>query len=94
MSERIGAELIDFGLRWAPFGGPCDDDLLVEFGMTSGTYYNRLARALRMRPAVQGGEAAHRSLLDMCYRQEPRSGGFEASTSDPPTPTTSTSPSK
>ncbi|PBC54764.1 hypothetical protein [Rhodococcus sp. ACPA1] len=79
MKEKRGDDLINFALRWAPFGGPHDDDLLVEFGMTSRTYYNRLARALRVRPASEVGEDMHRTLLGLCYRQEPTSYGPEPS---------------
>jgi hypothetical protein len=84
MSEKIGDALIEYALRWAPFGGPHDDDLLVEFGMTSRTYYNRLARALRVRPSVEGGEDIHSALLDLCYQRDPPLTG--------PTPTTSPRP--
>ena len=82
MTESIGEDLINFGSRWAPFGGPRDDDLLVEFGMTPRTYYNRLARALRVRPANEVGEDIHRTLLALCYRRDPPSYGAEPS---PPT---------
>ncbi|MFC9767988.1 hypothetical protein [Rhodococcus jostii] len=52
--------------------------------MTSRTYYNRLARALRMRPSVEVGKDIHSALLDLCYRREPPLTG--------PTPTTSPRP--
>ncbi|AII08245.1 MULTISPECIES: hypothetical protein [Rhodococcus] len=76
MTEKLGDALIDFALRWAPFGGPNDDDLLVEFGMTSRTYYNRLARALRVRPPAEVGEDIHRALLALCYR--PHTTSYES----------------
>ena len=87
MTENIGDDLITYARRWAPFGGPSSDDLLVEFGMTSRTYYNRLARVLRTRPATEIGEDIRHQLLALCYHREPFSSEFESST---PTITTAT----
>ncbi|GAB2633194.1 hypothetical protein GCM10027068_10460 [Prescottella soli] len=34
--------LIDFALRWAPFGGATEEGILVNFGMTTRRFIERL----------------------------------------------------
>ncbi|RYF57726.1 MAG: hypothetical protein EOO27_14680 [Comamonadaceae bacterium] len=34
--------LIDFASLWAPYGGPSEEEILVEFGMTASRFVERL----------------------------------------------------
>lgn len=34
--------IVDFAVRWAPYGGPPAEDILVEFGMSSRRFYQQL----------------------------------------------------
>nr|WP_083849837.1 hypothetical protein [Rhodococcus sp. JVH1] len=34
--------LIEFAIRWAPFGGATDEEILVHFGMTTRRFIERL----------------------------------------------------
>ncbi|WP_179377882.1 hypothetical protein [Rhodococcus sp. ACS1] len=46
---RIDAEsiaLVEFALRWLPFGGPSADDVLVEFGISMLTFAQRIEEIL------------------------------------------------
>jgi len=33
--ERFDRDLLTFVLRWAPYGGPPDDECLIQFGMSA-----------------------------------------------------------
>lgn len=37
------AELLDFALRWYPYGGGTAEDILVEFGISEHEYFRRLS---------------------------------------------------
>ncbi|AZG45955.1 DUF3263 domain-containing protein [Gordonia insulae] len=45
LSTREAAYLLKFAHRWAKFGGPPDDEIFVEFGM-SRARYQQILRAL------------------------------------------------
>ena len=48
-SPKLDAEspaIVDFALRWLPFGGPRADDILVEFGVNMLTFTQRIEKIL------------------------------------------------
>lgn len=48
-SPELDAEssaIVDFALRWLPFGGPRADDILVEFGVNMLTFTQRIEKIL------------------------------------------------
>lgn len=38
--------IVDFAVRWLPFGGPPADDILVEFGISMLTFAQRIEKIL------------------------------------------------
>lgn len=52
-SEAEAERLIDFARRWAPFGGPSEEDVLVHFGMTSRRFIERLWQVLPESNGIQ-----------------------------------------
>lgn len=49
MRERT--ELINFAQRWAPYGGPPEDEVFVYFGLTLSQFEERLRACTSPRPA-------------------------------------------
>lgn len=48
-SPEMDAEssaIVDFAVRWLPFGGPPADDILVEFGISMLTFAQRIEKIL------------------------------------------------
>nr|WP_139193023.1 hypothetical protein [Rhodococcus pyridinivorans] len=45
--------LIEFAHRWAPYGGPAQEEILVRFGMTTGRFLERLWQALSESNCVE-----------------------------------------
>lgn len=43
--------MLDFAVKWAPFGGG-DEHILPEFGVFPNVFYRRLQRLLRHHPTV------------------------------------------
>jgi hypothetical protein len=39
-------EMIEFAYRWMPFDGSADDDIFIEFGVSPGILYWRVAELL------------------------------------------------
>jgi hypothetical protein len=46
--------MVEFALRWVPFGNPPEDDLFIRFGMSRATFYSRLRSivAIHLRSSV------------------------------------------
>ncbi|OBG87130.1 hypothetical protein A5699_19875 [Mycobacterium sp. E802] len=64
--ERL---LLKFVLAWAPYGGPREDDVWLEFGMTAEQLCVRFARIVsRLVPRVRTLSAADRCLLERACR--------------------------
>lgn len=60
--ERL---LLKFVLAWAPYGGPREDDVWLEFGMTAEQLCSRFARIVcGLVPRVRALSAADRCLLE------------------------------
>jgi hypothetical protein len=41
------ARILELARRWAPYGGPPDDDIFVQFGLTRAEFMNRLDNLMR-----------------------------------------------
>lgn len=64
--ERV---LLKFVLAWAPYGGPREDDVWIEFGMTAEQLRVRFARTVAGQvPRARALSAADRSLLGQACR--------------------------
>ncbi|REE77669.1 hypothetical protein C8E05_7216 [Rhodococcus wratislaviensis] len=44
--DTESSALVEFALRWLPFGGPRADDILVTFGISTLTFARRLQEVL------------------------------------------------
>lgn len=42
--DQYDRQLLEFALRWEPFGGPRAADILVEFGMTPDRFAAQLKK--------------------------------------------------
>ncbi|WP_166902247.1 hypothetical protein [Mycobacterium sp. DL440] len=42
--DAFDRQMVQYVLRWAPFGGPRDEDTFCEFGLTSAGLYERMAK--------------------------------------------------
>lgn len=42
--DRFDREIVKFVLRWVPFGGPPEEDVLPQFGLTTGQLARRFDR--------------------------------------------------
>lgn len=61
--------LLKFVLAWAPYGGPREDDVWLEFGMTVEQLCVRFARIVAGHiPRVRALSAADRCLLERACR--------------------------
>ncbi len=49
ISPKEAARILELARRWAPYGGPPDDDIFIQFGLTRVEFMNRLA-GLTRRP--------------------------------------------
>ncbi|AWK75258.1 hypothetical protein CBI38_00590 [Rhodococcus oxybenzonivorans] len=45
--------LIEFAIRWAPFGGATEEEVLVRFGMTTRRFIERLWQVIPESNCVQ-----------------------------------------
>lgn len=64
--ERV---LLNFVLAWAPYGGPREDDVWLEFGMTAEQLCARFARIVSGQlPRARSLSAADRCLLERACR--------------------------
>ncbi|MDF3340600.1 hypothetical protein P3H80_24440 [Mycolicibacterium septicum] len=64
--ERL---LVQFVLAWAPYGGPREDDVWLEFGMTGEQLCVRFAAIVSGQiPRARTLSAADRSLLERACR--------------------------
>ncbi|MFD9668704.1 hypothetical protein ACFWAY_45260 [Rhodococcus sp. NPDC059968] len=62
MMKRHDKELADFALRWLPFGGPTEEDILVNFGITKEQFHFRILRMVDVYPESELGRALLRRL--------------------------------
>lgn len=46
--------LVDFAVRWYPYGGGHAEDIFVHFGLTEQQYFHRLAAIMSTHPAATG----------------------------------------
>lgn len=44
---KEAARILELARRWAPYGGPPDDDIFIQFGLTRVEFMNRLANLTR-----------------------------------------------
>lgn len=59
--------LLDFCRRWLPFGGPRNEDIFVEFGLSSAAFAERVRRLLgseRLQDLPVGEVAALRAMVE------------------------------
>ncbi|OMC37006.1 hypothetical protein A5740_05385 [Mycobacterium sp. GA-1841] len=64
--ERL---LLKFVLAWAPYGGPREDDVWLEFGMTAEQLCLRFARTVsRLVPRARTLSTDDRCLLERACR--------------------------
>jgi hypothetical protein len=54
--------LLDLAYRWAPFGGPPPEDIFVELGMDSRTFWRNLETAVRQAPRDQLSDDRRKTL--------------------------------
>ena len=65
--DRFERDVLEFVLRWAPYGGPRDEDTLPQFGMTCERLRERF-RAI-VRDFTKAGDAgADHALIDRAVR--------------------------
>ncbi|MCV7287457.1 MULTISPECIES: hypothetical protein [Mycolicibacterium] len=58
-------DLLRFVLAWAPYGGPREDDVWLEFGMTADQLCGRFARVVTgLLPRVRSLPTPDRCLLE------------------------------
>lgn len=48
--SQVSRAMLDFALRWSPYGGGRDEDILVEFGITSHAFFERVLTMLATQP--------------------------------------------
>jgi hypothetical protein len=54
--DKYDIQLLQFHRKWHPFGGPSDDDIFVEFGLTRVEFIKRIETARRLvAPGVGQG---------------------------------------
>lgn len=61
--ERFDRHLLAFTIKWAPFGGPPEDECFVEFGMNASRVREHCMWILRNSPAGVYSPADHRLLI-------------------------------
>lgn len=52
ITPNEAARILELARRWAPYGGPPDDDIFIQFGLTRVEFMNRLANLTR-RPIAE-----------------------------------------
>ncbi|MHC9296190.1 hypothetical protein ACRCUN_27305 [Mycobacterium sp. LTG2003] len=58
-------DLLQFVLAWAPYGGPREDDVWLEFGMTADQLCSRFARVVTgLLPRARALPPVDRHLLE------------------------------
>ena len=63
--------LIEFAIRWAPFGGATEEEVLVHFGMTTRRFIERLWQVIPESNCVQD----EIRILASAYPHHRRTGG-------------------
>lgn len=48
--SEVSRAMLDFALRWSPYGGGRDEDILIEFGLTSPAFFERVLIMLATQP--------------------------------------------
>ncbi|WP_109335985.1 hypothetical protein [Rhodococcus oxybenzonivorans] len=67
MLTKEDRALVCTALAWAPYGGATDEDLFVNFGLSTDEFYNRVRAALdRDRNGHHLSAADHRTLAATC----------------------------
>ncbi|MCJ0949979.1 hypothetical protein MTX37_29075 [Rhodococcus sp. ARC_M8] len=62
---REDERLINYALRWAPYGGG-DEDILPEFGLSPAIYYRRLRSLLQVVDHSRLNVDNLQLLIDLC----------------------------
>lgn len=57
--------MLDFGLRWAEFGGGASEDIFVDFGVSDRVFFHRLGKLVSDSEVVDS-EVIRAQLLDVC----------------------------
>jgi len=60
---REELDMLDFAVKWAPFGGG-DEHILPEFGVFPTVFYRRLQRLLTHHPTIN--DSVKRRLDELC----------------------------
>lgn len=59
--------LVQTALAWEPYGGPTEEDLFVNFGLSTEKFYERIRVILsRDRNGRHLGTSVHQTLVAMC----------------------------
>ncbi|NMM92186.1 hypothetical protein B2J88_49430 [Rhodococcus sp. SRB_17] len=66
--------LLAFALKWRHWGGGSAGDILVEFGLTPTTYFQRLHDYLRSGAALTLPEHVAHQLDTLCINRKAQSG--------------------
>lgn len=48
--SEVSRAMLDFAQRWSPYGGGRDEDTLIEFGLTSPAFFERVLAMLATQP--------------------------------------------
>ncbi|BBZ03808.1 hypothetical protein MCHIJ_32450 [Mycolicibacterium chitae] len=81
--DGIDWEIVEFVVRWAPFGGPDPEEALPRFGMTSEQLSARCAHIVARVGRFESRLDGHRRALLGRARQFLESGGTDIATLDP-----------
>lgn len=59
--------MVEFAIRWLPFGGGPRGEIFLEFGLSERGYYERLLTLVTHQSATKAlGTADAESLIDLC----------------------------
>ncbi|QDQ95425.1 hypothetical protein FND50_35070 [Rhodococcus sp. WB9] len=72
--DNEAAILIEFASMWAPYGGACEDDILVQFGLSRRQFIDRLWQTIPESNCAL--EEIQR--LARAYPRRPRTNGFHS----------------
>lgn len=50
--SEVSRAMLDFALRWSPYGGGRDEDILIEFGLIAPAFFERVLTMLATQPGV------------------------------------------
>ncbi|MDV6248057.1 DUF3263 domain-containing protein [Rhodococcus opacus] len=64
---REDQDLLDFAIRWVPYGGARREDILVNFGMTPAQFRIRIHQILISQAAAKQIDAHDRENLEVTY---------------------------